>query len=265
MQSPIMLAPQRIAADTYTLLAYLPVPGAGLLPVNAFLIRAAQPMLIDTGLAALGADFIDRLSQLIDPADLAWIYLTHTDPDHLGNLAELMALAPRAHLVTTFLGMGKLGLLQFPLNRVYLLNPGQRLDLGDRTVLALRPPVFDAPETTGLFDPDNRILFSSDCFGALMQQPAETAQSIHPDALRDGLINWTMVDAPWLPLVEASALNRAIAPLRQLQPQVILSSHLPPAWGMTDRLIDYLQLARLATPTPGPDQQALEQMMAIAA
>jgi hypothetical protein len=35
------------------------------------------------------------------------------------------------------------------LDRVFLLNPGQSLDLGDRRVAAFRPPVYDSPATTG--------------------------------------------------------------------------------------------------------------------
>ncbi len=262
MQSPTLFESRRVAPETYTLPAYLPVPGAGILPVNAFLIHAAQPLLVDTGLAALKSDFMKRLSQLIDLEDLAWIWLTHTDPDHLGNLTDVLAAAPNARIVTTFLGMGKLGLQQIPTDRVYLLNPGQKLDLGDRTVTAIKPPSFDAPETTGLFDSKTRTLFSADCFGALMHQPAQTALEITPDALHEGLVAWSMVDAPWLAMVDAHAFDRALNTVHQLNAEMVLSSHLPPAPGMVDALLTHLRATRFATPANGPDQQAFEQIMA---
>jgi glyoxylase-like metal-dependent hydrolase (beta-lactamase superfamily II) len=265
MKTPLMGHTTPVTSDTYVIPSYLPVPGLGILPVNAFLIRAAQPLLIDTGLAALDTAFIQQLNQWIDPVDLKWIWLTHTDPDHLGNLSTLLKLAPNARIITTFLGMGKLGLLQFPLDRVYLLNPGQSLDLGDRSLLAIKPPCFDAPETTGLFDPTTRTLFSADCFGALLQDPAETAMEIAPNTLREGLVTWSLVDAPWLSIVDAHAFERAIAPLQALQAEWVLSSHLPPAAGMTNQLLTNLRVARLAKPMDGPDQLTLDQMLAGAA
>lgn len=261
MQSPTLFDARSITSETYLLPSYLPVPGAGILPVNAFLLRASQPLLVDTGLASLKAEFMESLSQLINLEDLRWIWLTHTDPDHVGNLLEVLRAAPQARIITTFLGMGKLGLLQLPLDRVYLLNPGQSLDLGDRTITAVQPPCFDAPETTGLFDHKTQTFFSADCFGALMQSPTATAIEMAPEALREGMVRWSLVDAPWLPLVNAQAFDHALKTVQQLNAEWILSSHLPPAADMAQTLITNLQAARYATPTPGPDQQAFEQMM----
>ncbi|WP_416673642.1 MBL fold metallo-hydrolase [Egbenema bharatensis] len=261
MQSPTLFEARRVTTETYILPAYLPVPSAGILPVNAFLVKATQPLLVDTGLASLKADFMNTLSQLIHPEDLRWIWLTHVDPDHVGNLVDVLNAAPHAHVITTFLGMGKLGLLQLPLDRIYLLNPGQSMNLGDRIITAIKPPCFDAPETTGLFDHSTQTFFSADCFGALMQTPTETAMEIAPHALREGLVNWSMVDAPWLSMVDHQVFNQALSAVQQLDAEWILSSHLPPAAGMVQALIANLQPARHTTPTPGPDQQAFEQMM----
>ena len=166
----------RIIEDTHRLTAYAPLPGLGLLPVNAFVIRAKEPVLIDTGLAAQRESFMQALSGVIDPADLRWIWVTHMDADHIGNLQAVLDAAPEARLVTTYLGMGKAGLLGLPLERCHLLNPGQSLQVGDRELLAVKPPVFDAPETTGLLDRRSGTLFSSDSFGALLQEAAEDAE-----------------------------------------------------------------------------------------
>jgi hypothetical protein len=89
----------------------------------------------------------------IDPADLRWIYLTHPDRDHTGSLMEILEAAPQAQLVTTFLGMGILSMeYAIPPQRVFLLNPGQSLDVGDRRLTCFRPPLYDSPATTGFYD-----------------------------------------------------------------------------------------------------------------
>ncbi len=38
------------------------------------------------------------------------------------------------------------------MSRLVPMDHGQRLDLGDRELVLLKPPTYDAPETTGFFD-----------------------------------------------------------------------------------------------------------------
>lgn len=265
MDAPTMLEPARVAEDTYALGAYLPVPGMGVLPVNAYVIHGPEPVLIDTGLAALREDFMAALRRVVAPEALRWIWITHADADHVGNLPAVLAEAPQARVVTTFVGMGKLGMQGVALERPHLLNPGQRLSVGDRTLVAFSPPTYDAPETTGLFDPRTRTLFSSDSMGALLPAPAASAAEVPPEQLRDGLIGWATVDAPWLHSVDGAAFGRALRSVQALEPARVLSSHLPPAAGMTGTLLGHLDDARGATPFVGPDQAALEAMLAGAA
>jgi len=261
MDVPTMIGSRLAAADTISVVSYFPIPPYGLLPVNVFLLRAAQPVLVDTGLSALQDSFLNQLRSVIDLKDLRWLWLTHTDADHMGNLLPILAEAPNARVVTTFLGMGKMALQQLPLDRVYLLNPGQELDVGDRKLLCVKPPSFDAPETTGFIDTRTRVLFSADCFGALMKEPAEAAADIAPDDLREGVVTWTTIDAPWLEMADRGQWTLSLHRVRSLEPSVILSSHLPPAAGITETLLKHLAAAGSATPFTGPDQTALENLM----
>jgi hypothetical protein len=262
MDQPKMFEPRSVTADTELLSSYLPVPGYGVLPVNAFLIRAAQPVLIDTGLAALRNEFLQNLRSLIAPEELRWIWITHADVDHLGSLEAVLAQAPHARLVTTYVGMAKMSLQQLPIDRVYLLNPGQRLDIGDRQLLAVRPPTFDAPETTGLFDTRTRALFSADSFGALMAEPVEDTADLALTDLRDGQITWATIDAPWLQFVDERKFAANVNNVGRLEPSIVLSAHLPPARDMTQTLCENLIAARQAPAFEGPDQAALERMLA---
>jgi flavorubredoxin len=262
MEQSFKVEAYSVSSDTLALRTYAPLPGLGLLPVNAFFIQAAQPVLVDTGMIGDRATFMDTLRSVLDLRDLRWLWLTHTHPDHIGSLVQVLNEAPDARLVTTYVGMGLMGLMQLPLDRVYLLNPGQSLDVGDRRLLAIKPPTYDSPEATGFIDEKTRHLFSVDCFGALVSEPAETAADIPPADLRSGLVGWSSLDAAWLAHVEEQKLAGLLNAIRELEPSAILSSHLPPALDMCEPLLEYLAAARLAPPFVGPDQAALEQMMA---
>lgn len=257
----------RPAPDVTAFADAAPIPGLGVLPVNAYVLHAEQPMLIDTGLLAARGDFLDSVGTCLDLADLRWIYLTHPDRDHTGSLMEVLAAAPAARLVTTFLGLGILS-LDYPItpDRVYLLNPGQSLDLGDRAVTAFRPPVYDSPATTGFFDSLTGTCFTSDCFGAPMPDAdAVAAVDIADLPAADVLAGqrlWATVDSPWVTGIDRASFAASLQPLRALDSPLVLSTHLPPARNAMPRLLDMLAEAPDADAFVGPDQAALEHMLA---
>lgn len=264
-----MEQPYRATEDIDVLPMYFPIPGFGSLPINAFVIKGQEPVLVDTGspLDGEGGDatgrFMETLRQVIDPSDLKWIFLTHADMDHVGSVHQILEEAPEARVVTTFLTVGRMSVFRpLPMDRVYLLNPGQSLDLGDRTLTSVQPPSFDAADTAGVYDSKSKTLFSSDCFGALLDGPAEAAADITDSERRAGQLLWATIDSPWLHEVDSSRFKASLDQIRAMEPETILSSHLPAARGMTDELLATLATAPSAEPFVGPDQEALMQMLA---
>ena len=47
----------------------------GFLPVNAFVIKAREPVLVDTGMGIESEEFMKALESIIDPQDLKWVWL----------------------------------------------------------------------------------------------------------------------------------------------------------------------------------------------
>lgn len=258
-----MYSPRQVTEDTYILPSEFPIPGFGTLPVNAYVIKSTQPVLVDTGLHQDADAFMGALETVIDPEDLRWLYLTHPDQDHLGSFKAIMERVPHIRLVTTFLGFGILSLTaQLPMDRLYFLNPGEQLDIGDRKLTALRPPTFDNPSTTAFVDGKSRALFSSDSFGALLPEIAEDAKDISEDVLRGGQVAWTTVDSPWLHKIDRGLFASELNTIRQIEPSIVLSSHLPPAKGITDFMLDSIAAAPDSPGFVGPNQPALEAMLA---
>jgi glyoxylase-like metal-dependent hydrolase (beta-lactamase superfamily II) len=254
---------RKVVSDVHILPSYVVAPGFGTVPVNAFVIRAAEPILVDTGLHQDREQFVAALESVIDPTDLRWIWLTHPDQDHVGSLHALVAANPRIRVITTFVGMAVLSLRDpLPPDRVYLLNPGERLDVGDRTLVCLKPPTFDNPATTAVYDTKSRALFSSDCFGALLQDPAEEAFAIPRADLRHAQLLWTSMDAPWLRSIDETKFAVSLNQIRDLDPALVLSSHLPPARAMLPQLLDTLAEAPRAPAFVEPNQAELEAMLA---
>lgn len=262
LTQPIMLASQDATTDWRVLPAFIPVGGMGVLAVNSFLLNGREPVLVDTGLAALGDAVIDALAGEIDLEDLRWIWLSHTDADHIGNLARILALAPRAQVVTNFLGAGKLMMLGHDMSRVHVLDPSQALQLPDRALHPVRPPYYDAPETQGFIDSATRVLFAADAFGAVLPEPVEAVDAVDNATLRDGLVAWSTIDAPWLQVADRDRLGATLAAVDRLDPSAILSGHLPHAGQDTGRLTREVHAAWVAGGAAGIDPLAIEAVAA---
>ena len=53
MDQPTMFDPISVANGVHALPAFVPLPGLGVIPVNAFVIEAAEPVLVDSGIIPL--------------------------------------------------------------------------------------------------------------------------------------------------------------------------------------------------------------------
>ena len=138
--------------DIAVLPAHFPIPGMGFLPVNAFVIKAKEPVLVDAGMGIESDDFMGALESIIDPKDLRWVWITHDDADHIGSIQRVLKAAPQTRLVAYSLAVLRMSTAwTIPMDRVYWLNPGDSIRVGDRNLTAVRPPLFDNPTTIGIY------------------------------------------------------------------------------------------------------------------
>lgn len=256
--------PYQATPDVHVLPTNLPIPGVGVLPINAYVLLAQEPVLIDTGIGVDGDQFIDALSSIVDPAALRWVWLTHDDADHTGNIQRVFALAPQARLVTNaFNAMRMSTWWQVPLERVHAIRAGDRVAVGDRTLRAVAPPLFDNPLSTGFIDEATGALFSVDSFGAFLPEATEDAGQVPKDALSGGMQAWAKSDSPWAHLLDRQRFGQVLDGVRRLEPSTILSSHLPAASGTSlEHFLEVLQSVPDADPAVAPSKDEFDHMLA---
>jgi len=260
----MMDAPYQAAPDVHVLPNNLALPGVGVLPVNAYVLLAEEPVLIDTGIGTDGEDFIDALSSIIDPAALRWVWLTHDDADHTGNIQRVFQLAPDARLATNaFSALRMATWWPVPFDRVHAIRTGDRLAVGDRTLRAVPPPLYDSPLSIGLLDEATGALFSVDSFGALLPEATQDAAEVPLAALTGGMQAWATSDSPWAHLVDRQRFGQVLDRVRRLQPTHIFSSHLPAASGTSlERFLQVLESVPDAEPAVAPNHEEFAMMLA---
>jgi len=263
MQPPSMEEPVRIAEDSWALPAPITIPGAGLLYINAYVIKGEEPILVDTGAPVFRADYLDAAFSLVDPEDVRWIFLTHDDRDHSGNLMPVLERCPNARLITNFVAVGRMGEeWAIPMPRVQIANNGDRIHAGDRELFAIRPPYFDSPATRGLWDSKTGVYYSADAFGAVVPESCTSAQEVPAEAYRGGFNWFNRANHPWHTVADPAKIDAELEVIRRLEPTVIASAHGPAAHGVSQHLCDMLSGVATLDALGLPTQQDLERMLA---
>ncbi len=266
-QEPIHPAPLKVAADTFVLRSAQQATGAPLsVYLSSLVIRAREPVLVDTGTRANRDAWLADLASLVDLTEVRWVFLSHDDEDHTGNLAEVLERCPNATLVTTWAATERMGsTFSAPLGRLRWVHDGESLDAGDRVLRAVRPPVFDSPTTRGLFDPTTGVYWASDCFATPMPtEPVDYVGDLPPGMWEEGTAMFHHhALAPWLPLVDRAAYRATVSRVHELEPSVIVGAHTPAISGEhIDRAFDLITALPDTTPPPHPDQGLLDALAA---
>ena len=254
--------PYAVVGDVHVLPSSEAAPGYGVLPANAYLIGGSDPVLVDTGLPYERDEFLETLWSLVDPTALRWVFLTHEDPDHAGNLLPVLEQASDARLITNYVTVSKLleASPSLPLDRVVVVNPGQPFPGTERGLTVVRPPVYDAPGTIGLHDPVTGVVLTVDAFGTYLPELVEDLGDVAESDALSGFEDFNRANHPWTALVDQARFDRSLAALRRLEPTLLLSSHGVPARGRTEALLDAMARLPQLDPYVAPDQEQFEEL-----
>ena len=141
------------------------------------------------------------------------------------------------------------------------MQDGESLDVGDRQLQLVRPPVYDSPTTRGLFDPSTGVYWASDAFATPMPTPVRDVADIDLDVWTEGMATFNQYISPWLLLADERRYLQTVERVASLGPTAIAGCHTPVIAG--DRVADALDITRR---TPGltvpaqPDQAVLDQI-----
>lgn len=139
---------------------------------NAYLIVDEKITLIDTVKHYLYDEMLERISSVINPADIDYIISNHVEMDHSGGLPKIMKQAKNATLFTS--PRGETGLKQhydYKNWQLEVIKPGVSLDLGRRSLDFILTPMVHWPDNMVTYLPEEKLLFSNDAFGQHYASP----------------------------------------------------------------------------------------------
>jgi flavorubredoxin len=232
-------------------------------------IRAAQPVIVDAGPPANRRRWMEDVFSLVEPADVRWVFLSHDDVDHTGNLEQVMEACPNATLVLTWAMLERhTNAFRFPPERCRFVGHGESFDVGDRRLVAFTPPVYDSPTTRGLLDPRTGLYWAADAFATpTPDATVANARELDPTFWKQGLELFALgAISPWLSLVDPARHERAVDALAALGPRAIASAHGPLIEGSAiARALEVLRGLPALGPPQLPGQAWLDEVVAAAA
>ena len=133
---------------------------------NSYFINAEKKTIVEAAKDKFSNVHIEKLKSVTDPAEIAYIILDHTEPDHSGDTGKLLDLAPDAIVV----GSGSaIKYLSDIINRPFkslAVKDGDTLDLGNKTLRFISAPNLHWPDSMFTYLVEDKILFTCDVFGA---------------------------------------------------------------------------------------------------
>ena len=133
---------------------------------NSFIIQGEKLALVDTSHAKFRQLYLELLTGLIDPKQLDYLIISHTEPDHSGLVKDVLKLAPQVTVVGAKVAIKFLeGMVHQSFEHIIVKN-GDRLDLGNGHELEfVSAPNLHWPDTIFTYDYKTQTLYTCDAFG----------------------------------------------------------------------------------------------------
>jgi flavorubredoxin len=260
--------PLEIARDTY-LIRQVQEAIIGPLTVymNSLVINGAEPIIVDTGTPVNREQWLKDVFAIVKPEAVRWIFLSHDDVDHSGNLHQVMEACPNATLVTSWFMIERHSCeFEFPLDRCRWVNEGQSWRAGDRTFTAVRPPLFDSPTTRGLFDDRTGVYWAVDSFATPVPELMDDIATLDDETWGMGISLFNRMNSPWFEWLDAAKFAAQVDRSQSLDIKVLAACHSPVIQGAKiGQAFGMIRGLPGQPAAPQPEQVDLEALMHAAA
>ncbi|MDR1805189.1 MAG: FprA family A-type flavoprotein [Clostridium sp.] len=160
---------------------------------NSYIVRGSEKTaIIDAAHKSFTALYEDGLEEVLGGAAPDYLIINHTEPDHSGCVADLLARYPRMELYCTrAAGVCLKNITNLADLRVHIISDGETLQLGGKTLSFHPAPFLHWPDTMFTYLKEERLLFSCDFLGAHYCEPGITDKHlVYTSAYKSALKNY---------------------------------------------------------------------------
>ncbi len=134
---------------------------------NSYVLKGSTKIaLIETAKLKTFDQYIAKVKEVIDPKDVDYIIVNHTEPDHSGSVVKLLEFNPHLEIIGTALAIEYLKEIVNAPFKYRIVTDGDTLDLGDINLEFIMAPNLHWPDTMYTYVKESGVLFTCDSFGA---------------------------------------------------------------------------------------------------
>lgn len=149
---------------------------------NSYLLKGSEGIaLFETVKAKFFDEHLEKIKSLIDPKDINYIVVNHTEPDHAGSVATLLDYAPNATVIGSNLAIKYLTEIINRPFKSHVVKDGETLSLGNKTLKFLSVPQLHWPDTMYTYILEDEVLVTCDSFGAHYSDERILKSALEPE------------------------------------------------------------------------------------
>lgn len=133
---------------------------------NSYFVNATKKTIVETVKDKYWETYLAKVLQVTNPAEIEYIVMNHTEPDHSGCLGSLLAIAPKATVIGSGNAIRYLSDMLGTDFRHRVVKDGDVLDLGNKKLRIIGVPNLHWPDSIYTYLEEDKVLFSCDSFGA---------------------------------------------------------------------------------------------------
>lgn len=150
---------------------------------NSFLINREKKVLVETSHHDKFETYLANIREVCDPAEIDYIILNHTEPDHSGALAQLMEYCPKAEIYCSQAASIYLkNITNSCCKRFHAVKNGEKLDIGGVELEFISAPFLHWPDSMFTFYPAEASIFTCDFLGSHYCCPSILDSELDHDA-----------------------------------------------------------------------------------
>lgn len=196
---------------------------------NSYLVKGADKMaLIDGAHKGFEANFQENVEAITDFANIDYMVVNHTEPDHSGAIRLVIEKNPDIVVYGTAACLKNLdNIVRLPFNRV-AVKDGDTLELGGKTLTFCVSPNIHWPDTMMTYLAEDKILFSCDFLGAHFAEPTMYVHKAYKKELyeKEFKVYYDAIMGPF-----AKFVIRALDRIKDLDIALVCPSHGPMIMG----------------------------------
>ncbi len=204
---------------------------------NSYLVKGTEKTaVVDAVKDGFADEHIAKISAVCDVSSIDYIICNHTEPDHSGGLAKLLACAPNAVVLCSKPASVFLKNIINEKFECRVVEDSETVDLGGKTLRFISAPYLHWPDSMFTYVTEDAVLLSGDVFGFHFSAPNvfDDLTPLSDDMLKSQKYYFDVIMGPF-----SNYVLDAVKKTRGLHIDVIGPSHGPvlraAPWDAVDR------------------------------